>query len=132
MSATNALLKAIHERLSGDAGLMALLGLDGIHDRLMARPKLPAIVFGEMETRDLSTVTEPGEEHFLVLEIWTQGDGRRRALEIAAKVVALLDDASLVLDGAVLVSILRTGTRTRREAKTKYYLAEIRFRAVTE
>ncbi len=132
MSAANALLKAIHHRLSDDAGLVALLGPDGIHDRLMARPKLPAIVFGEMETRDLSTVNEPGEEHFIVLEVWSQGDGRRQALEIAAKVVALLDDALLVLDGAALVSILRTATRTRRETKTKYYLAEIRFRAVTE
>lgn len=132
MSAANALLQAIHARLAGDAGLTALVGLDGISDRLLARPKLPGIVIGEMETRDLSTVSEVGEEHFLALEIWSEGDGRRQALEIAAKVTALLDDVSLVLQGAVLVSLLRTGMRTRREPKTKYYLAEIRFRAVTE
>lgn len=132
MSAANALLQAIHARLAGDAGLTALVGVDGISDRLLARPKLPGIVIGEMETRDLSTVSEVGEEHFLALEIWSEGDGRRQALEIAAKVTALLDDVSLVLQGAVLVSLLRTGMRTRREPKTKYYLAEIRFRAVTE
>lgn len=132
MSSANALLQAIHARLAGDAGLTALVGLDGISDRLLARPKLPGIVIGEMETRDLSTVSEAGEEHFLVLEIWSEGDGRRQALEIAAKVTALLDNVSLVLQGAVLVSLLRTGMRTRREPKTKYYLAEIRFRAVTE
>ena len=132
MNAANALLQAIHARLTGDAGLTVVIGADGIRDRLLARPKLPAIVIGEMETRDLSTVREPGEEHFLALEVWSEGDGRRQALEIAAKVTALLDNASLVLDGAVLVSLLRVGMRTRREAKTKYYLAEIRFRAVTE
>ncbi len=132
MSAANAVLKAIHQRLSGDAGLVALLGPDGIRDRLLARSKLPAIVIGEMETRDLSTAGEPGEEHFLALEIWSEGDGRRQVLEIAARVTALLDDASLALDGAVLVSLLRIGLRTRREVKTKFYLAEIRFRAVTE
>lgn len=132
MSAANALLQAIHARLAGDAGLTALVGLDAISDRLLARPKLPGIVIGEMETRDLSTVSEVGEEHFLALQIWSEGDGRRQALEIAAKVTALLDNVSLVLQGAVLVSLLRTGMRTRRELKTKYYLAEIRFRAVTE
>ncbi len=132
MSAANALLQAIHARLAGDAGLTALVGVDAISDRLLARPKLPGIVIGEMETRDLSTVSEVGEEHFLALQIWSEGDGRRQALEIAAKVTALLDNVSLVLQGAVLVSLLRTGMRTRRELKTKYYLAEIRFRAVTE
>ena len=52
--------------------------------------------------------------------------------EIAAKVMALLDDADLALDDAVLVSLLRIGTRSRREQKTRYYLSEIGFRAVTE
>lgn len=132
MSAANAVLRAIHLRLSGDAGLTALLGPDGIRDRLLARPKLPAIVIGEMETRDLSTVGDPGEEHFLGLEVWSEGEGRRQALEIAAKLTSLLDNVPLELEGAALVSLLRVGMRTRREVKTKYYLAEIRFRAVTE
>ncbi|MNH98802.1 hypothetical protein D3C73_515520 [compost metagenome] len=132
MSAANALLRAIHLRLAGDAGLTALIGPDGIRDRLQTRPKLPAIVIGEMETRDLSTVTEPGEEHFLTLEVWSEGDGRRQALEITAKVTALLDNADLALDGALLVSLLRISARSRREPKTRYYLSEIRFRAVTE
>jgi hypothetical protein len=132
MTAANVLLQAVHARLSGDAGLMAMIGPDGIRDRLLARPRLPAIVLGELETRDLSTATEPGEEHFLTLEIWSEGDGRRQAQEIADKVTVLLDDAALVLQDAVLVSLLRIGTRSRREPKTKYFLAEMRFRAVTE
>lgn len=131
MSSANVLLRAIHQRLSEDAGLTALVSPDGIRDRLLARPKLPEIIFGEMETRDLSTVTEAGEEHFLVLEIWSQGEGRMLAQEIAAKVTALLDGADLTLDGAVLVSLLRIGTRNRLEQKTRYYLSKIRFRAVT-
>ncbi|MFB9951345.1 DUF3168 domain-containing protein [Rhizobium puerariae] len=132
MTAGNALLKAIHQRLSGDAALTAIVGADGIRDRLPPRPKLPCVAFGEMETRDYSTSTEDGEEHFLTLEIWSGGDGRREALEIAGIVHALLHDAALPLEGAVLVSLLRTGLRTRREPKTKFYLAEMRLRAVTE
>jgi hypothetical protein len=45
---------------------------------------------------------------------------------------ALLHDAALALEGAVLVNLLQVNTRTRREPKTKFYLAEMRFRAVTE
>ncbi|AYD00232.1 DUF3168 domain-containing protein [Neorhizobium sp. NCHU2750] len=131
-TAAISLLQAVHARLAGDAGLVAMLGPGGIHDRLLPRPKLPAVVIGELETRDLSTSTEAAEEHFLTLEVWTEGEGRRGAQEIAAKTIALLDDADLALDGAVLVSLLRTVTRARREPKTRNYLVEIRFRAVTE
>jgi len=53
-------------------------------------------------------------------------------LEITAKVTALLDNADLALDGALLVNLLRISARSRREPKTRYYLSEIRFRAVTE
>lgn len=132
MSAANALLTAIHRRLADDAGLTALIGPEGVRDRLLARPKLPAVIFAEIETRDLSTVTEAGEEHFFVLEVWSEGEGRRLGEEIAAKVTALLDNADLALEGAALVSLLRISARSRREPKTRYYLSEIRFRAVTE
>ncbi|MCJ9673171.1 MULTISPECIES: DUF3168 domain-containing protein [unclassified Neorhizobium] len=132
MTAGNALLQAIHQTLASDAALTAIIGADGIRDRLLPRPKLPCIVFGEMETRDFSTASEAGEEHLLVLEIWSDGEGRRQAQEIAGLVHGLLHDAALALAGAVLVNLLQVGTRTRREPKTKFHLAEMRFRAVTE
>ncbi|MEQ1407563.1 DUF3168 domain-containing protein [Neorhizobium sp. Rsf11] len=132
MTAANALLVAIHQRLSGNAALTAIIGADGVRDRLSSRPKLPCIVFGELEARDYSTSTESGEEHFLTLEVWSDGEGRREAQQIAGLVHDLLHDAALGLDGAVLVSLLRMSMRTRREPKTKIYLTEMRFRAVTE
>ncbi|CDZ29416.1 DUF3168 domain-containing protein [Neorhizobium galegae] len=132
MTAGNALLQAIHQVLSGDAALAAIVGADGIRDRLLPRAKLPCVVFGEMETRDFSTASEAGEEHLLVLEIWSDGEGRRRAQEIAGLVYALLHDAALALEGAVLVNLQQVSMRTRREPKSKFYLAEMRFRAVTE
>ncbi len=132
MSAANVLLRAIHQRLSGDAELAALIGPDGIRDRLLPRPVLPAIVFGQTETRDYSTATEAGEEHLLTLEIWSEAGGRRQAQEIAAVVHRLLHDAALTLDGAALVSLLQLRTRTRREPRTRLFLTETRLRAVTE
>lgn len=132
MSAANALLVAIHARLAADPQLVAMIGTDGIRDRLLPRPVLPALVIGEMETRDYSTATEAGEEHRLVLEVWSDAAGRREAEELAERVRGLLQDAALTLAGHLLVSLAHERTRTRRQANAKLFLAELRFRAVTE
>lgn len=132
MSAANALLAAIHVRLSSDAALFSLIGPDGICDRLLPRPVLPAIVIGEVETRDYSTSTGAGEEHRLVLEVWSDAAGRREAEELAERVRGLLQDAALTLAGHVLVSLTHERTRTRRQVNAKLFAAELRFRAVTE
>ena len=132
MSGANALLVAIHARLAADPQLVAMIGTNGSRDRLLPRPVLPALVMGEMETRDYSTSTEAGDEHRLGLEIWSEAAGRQEAEEIAERVRVLLQDAALTLDGHVLVSLAHERTRTRRQANAKLFLAELRFRAVTE
>mgnify|MGYP001270272179 CR=1 FL=1 len=132
MSAANALLKAIHARLSADPALTAAVGPDGIRDRLLSRPALPCIVFGEVGTRDYFTATEAGEEHRLTLEVWSEAEGRRQAEEIAERVRVLLHDAAPTLAGHALVSLLHLRTRTRRQPNTKLFGAELQFRAVTE
>ncbi len=132
LGSQNALLAAIWQALSGDAGIVARVGPDGIRDRLLPHPVLPAIVFADIETGDLSTATEPGEEHRLTIEVWSRADGRRDGQEIAALVRQTLDDRPLTLEGAALVSLLYTGSRSRRDAKTGAFVSELRFRAVTE
>jgi hypothetical protein len=132
MSAAQALLSALVARLSPDATLAALIGADGVRDRLLPRPKLPCIVLGELETRDASTDGGKTEEHLLTLEIWSDGEGRRAGQAVAERVHALLHEAELELDAAVLVNLQVVSTRSRREPKTKFYLAEVRLRAVTE
>lgn len=131
MSAANPLLQAIFARLGSDAALTALVP-GGIVDRLLPRAVLPCIVFGDLESRDYSTATEKAEEHFLSLQIWSDANGRRRAGEILERVKKLLDDAALPLAGVSLVNLHFLSSRSRREAKTRNFIAEIRFRAVTE
>lgn len=132
MSAANALLAAIHTRLTGDADLADLIGPAGVRDRLLPRPALPCIVFGDMETRDYSTATEVGEEHRLTLEVWSDSEGRREADAIADRVQVLLHDAPLVLASHELVNLMHIRTRTRRQPKSRLFSAELQFRAVTE
>ena len=132
MSAAQALLAAIVARLQSDPTLTAAIGPAGVHDRLLPRPQLPCIVLGEMETREIPADGGAGEEHMLTLEIWSDGEGRRQGQEIAGRVHALLHEVDLELQGGVLVDLRATSLRTRREPKTKFYLAELKLRAVTE
>lgn len=132
MSAANALLRSIHARLMADATLVSMLAEEGIRDRLTPRMPLPAIVIGDMESRDNSTATEDGEEHLPILSIWTEANGRREGNRIAARLRALLHGADLLLEGYVLVNLLHLSTRTRREAKSGLHVSDMRLRAVTE
>lgn len=131
MSAANPLLKAIVAKLAGDAALTALIP-GGIVDRLLTRGTLPCIVFDELDTRDYSTATEKSEEHFLTLQIWGDANGRRVSGEIAARVGTLLGDARLPLVGFSLVNLQLLSSRSRREGKSRNFLLEMRFSAVTE
>ncbi len=131
-SAANELLQAIHAVLAGDADLTALIGPDGIRDRLATGVPLSALVIAELTTNDYSTATEPGEEHLLTLQVWSDGAGRRQAQEIAEIVRSLLHDAALPLAGHALIGLRHISTRTRREPKSRFFGAEMRFRAVTE
>ncbi|AAK86766.2 hypothetical protein EN41_16455 [Agrobacterium tumefaciens] len=131
MSAVNALLQAIFARLTGDAALMTLI-TGGVVDRLLPHAVLPCIVLGDLESRDYSTATEKAEEHFLSLQIWSDANGRKGAGEIAARVKNLLDDAALSIAGVSLVNLQLLSSRSRRETKTRNFVSEMRFRAVTE
>jgi hypothetical protein len=132
MSAASALQKAIFARLSGDAALTALVGATGITDRRLAAPASPLVVIAAIDSIDHSTATEPGEEHAVTLEVWSEAGGHRQVQVIAAAVRAALHDATLALDGHHLVLLLHRDTRLRRDGKSRFHRAEMRFRAVTE
>ncbi|SIR15830.1 Protein of unknown function [Rhizobium sp. RU20A] len=132
MSAASALQTAIVARLGGDAALSAKIGPGGIRDRRIDRRDGPAVVIVEIDSRDLSTGTETGEEHLVTLQALSGEGGMKTVQAIAGDVRRLLDDAELVLAGAALVSILHRRTVCRRDAALRGHVAEIVFRAVTE
>jgi hypothetical protein len=132
MSAANELLQAIHAALAANPELTALIGADGIRDRLVTGGSLPALVIADLATSDYSTATEPGEEHLLTLQAWSDAAGLRQSQEVAGIAVALLHEADLRLATRTLVNLRYVSTRTRLEPKTRFFCAEMRFRAVTE
>jgi hypothetical protein len=132
MSAAKALQAAIFARLSGDVALTALLGPGRIRDRLLERQERPMLALLEIESRDWSTASEPGEEHVVSIEARSGEGGHRLVQEIAACVRAALHDAPLVLVGHQLVNLRLERTRTARDAGTQGHVAAMQFRAVTE
>ena len=131
-AAANELLRAIHATLTEDESLTALVGVDGIRDRLVTGRHLPCVIVSELVTTDYSTATEPGEQHVLTLQVWSDASGQKQVQQIASVVGSLLQDARLPLETVSLVNLRHLDTKTRREAKTRLFCAEMRFRAVTE
>lgn len=127
-----ALKSAVHARLAGDAALTALTGPGRVLDRPPQGVPMPYVLHGPIRSTDYSTATEKSQEHQLVLEVWTDAASQRPALEIAARIAALLDDAAPTLAGTRLVSLAHRSTRMRREPKNRAIVAEIILKAVTE
>ena len=132
MSAASALQKAIFARLSGDAALTAIVGANGITDRRLTEPAAPLVVIAGIDSVDHSTASEPGEEHTVTLEAWSEAAGHRQVQAIAATVRAALHDAALTLPGHHLVLLFHCDTQLGRDGKSRFHRADMRFRAVTE
>lgn len=133
MGAANVLQKAIFEHLAADTDLSALLGGGIVSDRLHERVKLPAIILTEIDSRDFSTSTEKGEEHFVTIDIWTDGNSRKQALQLACVMRDCLDEAALDLgSNQHLVSLRFLDQRNGREKAKAEQSIRLRFRAVSE
>lgn len=127
-----ALRTVLHEALSTDAPLLAVLGGPRVYDTPPASPEFPYVTLGEAQMLDASTATEPGTEHRLVLHAWSRQGGHKEAHAIAAALQQALHDADLAPAGCHLVNLRATGADIRREGGGRTYHALVRFRAITE
>jgi hypothetical protein len=131
-SASAALRAAIHDALSSDGALSALLGGAKIYDEPPSAAAFPYVTLGEARVSDFSTGTEPGQEHQITLHAWSRQGGHREAHLISGALLQALDDAPLTLDEHRLVNLRFAVADVRREADGRTYHALIRFRAMTE
>ena len=128
-SSANALQAAIFSRLTGDATLTGMIGVDAVFDRRLTGKAMPYLVLSEIATSDFGP---DAEEHLVTIEAWSDAEGRRQAQDIAARVKVLLDGTALSLTGFALVNLLHRNTRARREPKTRAHVAQMVVRAVTD
>jgi hypothetical protein len=132
MSPAVALRKAIILRLASDSALTAALGGAKVYDEAPRAVEPPYVLFAETQTRDWSTTLSPGAEQLLMLSVISKQRGTREALDLAERLVALLDEAPLVLDGHHLVDLRHLSSATRREQNGRFARVDLRFRATTE
>ncbi len=133
MSSASAVLRAaIHDALSTDGALNALLGGPKIYDEPPRAAAFPYVTLGEARVTDFSTGSEPGEEHQITLHAWSRQGGHREAHLISGALLQALDDAPLTLADHRLVNLRFSVADVRREADGRTYHALVRFRAMTE
>lgn len=90
------------------------------------------MTLGETASRDWDTSTEKGGEHFLNIQIWAKESGRKRVLDIAAKIATALDEKPVEVNGHRLVNLMLTEVLARNTDGLGSYLGTMRYRAVTE
>jgi hypothetical protein len=131
-SAAAALRAAIHDALSTDGPLNALLGGPKVYDEPPRAVAFPYVTLGEARVFDFSTGSEPSEEHQITLHAWSRQGGHREAHLISGALLQALDDAPLSLADHRLVNLRFSVADVRREADGRTYHALVRFRAMTE
>ena len=127
-----ALRRAVRAALLADAALAAALGGAHVYDEAPPGAPTPRVAFSHVQARDWSAQESRGAEQILVLSVWSSARGTREALDIADRIVALLDEAPLALAGHRLIDLRFVALATRREQNGRYARADIRFRATTE
>lgn len=125
----NALLSALHARLTSEPDLAALVGT-AIFDRRLDHKTLPCLLTGQVETRVMAADGTQVVELLLSYEAWAES--RQTAETIASVAARLLDGAALMLAEGQLVSLGVRGRLSRRAAKSALHVAELRLRAVIE
>ena len=132
MSGARALQEAVFAALSADAALETLLGGAKVFDGAPRNAEAPYLHLGEFSARDWSTSTEAGTEILFAVVVWSRTPGRSEGLLVADRVIALLHDAALTLDGFRLVNLRHVATETARVEKPEGRRAVARFRAAVE
>ena len=126
------LRRAIRAALLADSALQSMLGGPKVFDDTPSGTPAPYIVFADTQWRDWSATLSRGAEQIFVLSVWSTQRGVREALDIAERVIELLDEAPLALAGATLIDLRFQQLETKRDATGRFARANLRFRATTE
>ncbi len=97
------LQKAIYEKLTGDAGLMALIS--GVYDNAPQDADYPFITFGKSNSKKYDVLGKNGLEHRVNIEIWSRENGKKQPAYIIESLYSLLHNGSLSVTGAALTSM---------------------------
>lgn len=126
-----ALRKAIRAFLLADSGFAAALG-DKLYDEAPRGVEPPYALFADVQLRDWSADLSPGAEQFFTLGVTSTMRGLSQALELAQRIVGLLNEAPLNLQDHRLIDLRFQSMETRRDQNGRFARVNLRFRATTE
>ena len=92
--------QALITKLTADALLMDRV--DAIYDTVPQRSALPYVMIDELVQEALPTLGESLWRVGLVLEVWTDAQGRKTALDVLERLQGLLHHGSLSMSGHTL------------------------------
>lgn len=127
-----ALQTALRSTLIADAGLVAVLGGERVHDDVPQGSGFPYVTLGDIETTDWSTQTARGHEHKVTINVWSQHHGRKEVQTIIGEIDRILDGADPVLVNHRLVNLRVVFWTAQRSPDGETYRGLMRLRAVTE
>ncbi|KRA55782.1 DUF3168 domain-containing protein [Devosia sp. Root635] len=78
---------ALVTALKGDAALVAIVGADGVFDAAPNGRPAPYVVIARHDMIQRDGDAAPGQEHRLLLHCWGDQPSRKRALDMAERVV---------------------------------------------
>jgi hypothetical protein len=127
------LRRAILDAASADAELRALMGGTlRLYDEPPRGAEPVYALFGDVTAEDWSTDLDRGHAQSVDLVVWSEKGGARTALMVADRLFAILDDASLTLDGHRLVNLRVTELTSARDKDSGLARVTLRLRGVTE
>ncbi len=126
------LQKALFALLAADTPLNILLGGPAIYDRAPPNADFPYLTFAGASATDWSTQTTRGQDHDVIIDVWSRDRGRGEALEIAAAIDTAISAASLTLAGHTLVNLTYQQTDIALDEDGETFHAVLSYRAVTE
>lgn len=132
MMAAAALQAAIYAKLSADPTITALIGGPKIYERTPNDETFPYVTFGASASQDWSTGTEQGDEHQIILNVWSRLPSKKQALDISNAIKASLEAGIMSLAGHRLILFRTTGVEAAYEKSFRGYRATLRFEAFTE
>lgn len=128
-----ALRRALLDVAGADVELTSLMGGSlRLHDEPPRGAEPVYALFGDVTAKDWSTDFDRGHEQDLGIVVWAVRGSAGKALAVAERLAAILDDAPLALDGHRLVNLRVTELAARRDRDTQLQRVTLRLRAVTE
>lgn len=126
------LQKGLLSHLRSDLSLKKHLGKPTrIYDQQEKGGGYPYLVLGDSHTRAWSSATFDGQEHDIILNLWTSDGGSAASKEIAGAVIDRLHDADFSIPGHALVDMQFASSETRYREDRALFHCRLTFKALT-